>query len=178
MKKYLVISGSGPDRVGLVDAISGFISSKKLNIEDSRMAVLGGDFALILLVSGDEAGIGKLKENLAELKSKTGLSLTARASSAPEARQVEAALPYRMAVSGMDYPGIVKQFTNILHHAGVNIESLESRVSPAPLSGTPVFSMNCRLAVPAKVKIAQLKSDLNQAADEGNLDFDFEPINR
>ena len=89
MKKYLVISGSGPDRVGLVDAISGFISAKKLNIEDSRMAVLGGDFALILLVSGDEAGIGRLKENLSELKSKTGLSLTVRVSSAPEARQVE-----------------------------------------------------------------------------------------
>ena len=78
----------------------------------------------------------------------------------------------------MDYPGIVKQFTNILHNAGVNIKSLETKVTPAPLSGTPVFSMNCRLAVPAKVKIAQLKSDLNQAADEGNLDFDFEPINR
>jgi len=176
MKSCLVISGSGADRVGLVDEISGFLAAKELNIEDSRMAVLGGEFALILLVSGGELEVKWLSENLAELRTRTGLNLAARPTVAPGARQMEQTLLYRMVVSGMDHPGIVRQFTSALHNRGVNIESLETRVAPAPLSGTPVFTMECKLAVPVKVKIAQLKQVLNQAAEEGNLDFDLEPI--
>ena len=140
------------------------------------MAVLGGEFALILLVSGEEADIQWLEGNLAELKKRTGLNVFSKPTVAPAARQLEHTLPYRMVVSGMDHPGIVRQFTSVLHNNGVNIESMETRVAPAPLSGTPVFTMECRLAVPSGVKIAQLKYVLNQAADESNLDFDFEPI--
>jgi glycine cleavage system transcriptional repressor len=174
MKDYLVISGSGPDRVGIVDDISAFLSKQQINIEDSKMAVLGGEFALVLLVSGGQKEIAWLDQNLSELKDRTGLNLTARATVAPGTRQLAPALPYRLVVSGMDHPGIVRQFTNILQANKVNIESMETRVAPAPLSGTPVFTMECRLAVPAQLKISALRNELGQAAEAGNLDFDFE----
>jgi len=175
MIKYLVISGSGPDRVGLVDEISGFLSSKSINLEDSRMAVLGGEFALILLVSGEDQDIDWLMKNLSELMSRTGLNLQTRATIAAKERRLEKTLPYKMVVSGMDHPGIVRNFTGILHKYRANIEVMETRVSPAPLSGTPVFTMECQLAVPAQIKISQLKSELNYAAEQENLDLDFEP---
>ena len=57
MSAYLVISAIGQDRPGIVDEVSAFILSHQCNVEDSRMAVLGGDFALIMLVSGPETGV-------------------------------------------------------------------------------------------------------------------------
>jgi len=175
MNSYLVISGVGPDRVGLVDEISGFLSGKNLNIEDSRMAVLGGEFALILLVSGEDKNIAELIESLPKLSSSTGLNLQAKATVAPQARHLEKTIPYQMVVSGMDHPGIVSKFTSILHKYQANIEAMETRVNPAPLSGTPVFTMQCKLAVPAQLKIKELKSELSAVADQENLDLDFEP---
>jgi len=176
MKKFVVISGSGPDQVGLVDKISNFLSERNLNIEDSRMAVLGGDFALILLVSGEEEEINWLEENISRLAEDCGLNLTLRETRSPEERKLEKVLPYKMVVSGMDHPGIVHQFTSILHRYQVNIESMESRVYPAPLSGTPIFVMECRVSVPASVKLAELKSELAHRAEEENLDLEFEPL--
>lgn len=175
MKSYLVISGSGPDRVGLVDEISGFLTTRELNIEDSRMAVLGGEFALILLVSGEDKNIKNLVTELPNLMRQTGLTLQARETKAPASRQLEKTLPYQMVVSGMDHPGIVRRFTGILHKFQTNIEAMETRVKPAPLSGTPVFTMECKLAVPAQLKIKDLKSELLRVAEEENLDLEFEP---
>lgn len=176
MKKYLVISGSGPDRVGLVDEISAYLSSHKLNIEDSRMAVLGGEFALILLVSGEEKDINWLKKHFAELASRTGLKLSSRDTIAPTQRALKQIIPYQMTVSGMDHPGIVREFTAILHKYTINIESMETKLSPAPLSGTPIFKLECKLAIPAEVKIGKLKAELSRTAEQDNLDLDFEPL--
>ena len=175
MQKFMVISGSGPDKVGLVDIISSFMAENNLNIEDSRMAVLGGDFALILLVSGKEKDLNWLNQNINKLSELTGLNLTCKFTGAPEERELGPTLPYRLVVAGMDHPGIVNKFTSILHRHQVNIESMESRVYPAPLSGTPIFVMECKVSVPAQVKIAELKSELMQKAEEENLDLEFEP---
>ncbi len=178
MTKYLVLSGSGQDRVGLVDEISGILSGRSINLEDSRMAVLGGEFALILLVSGEDKNIDWLLGNLPDLINRTGLNLQGRPTRAPTERRLEKTLPYKMVVSGMDHPGIVRQFTGILHKFQANIETMETRVSPAPLSGTPVFTMECKLSVPAQLKISQLKSELNSASEQENLDLNFEPAEK
>ncbi|MBM3890900.1 MAG: glycine cleavage system protein R, partial [Verrucomicrobia bacterium] len=45
MRQYLVVSAVGQDRPGIVDRISEFILDHDCNIEDSRMAILGGEFA-------------------------------------------------------------------------------------------------------------------------------------
>ena len=54
MNQKLVITALGKDRPGIVDELSSTLFTHQLNIEDSRMSVLGGEFAIQLLVSGDE----------------------------------------------------------------------------------------------------------------------------
>ena len=39
MSSYIVLTAVGTDRPGLVDEISSFLATRKINIEDSRMAV-------------------------------------------------------------------------------------------------------------------------------------------
>ena len=49
-KNYLVISALGRDRSGIVDELSKTILDHDCNLADSRMTVLGGEFAILLLI--------------------------------------------------------------------------------------------------------------------------------
>jgi glycine cleavage system transcriptional repressor len=60
VKNYLVISAVGQDRPGLVDELSQTIYGCGCSIVDSRMAVLGGEFAMILMLGGNWNEIAKL----------------------------------------------------------------------------------------------------------------------
>ncbi|HDO34642.1 MAG TPA: glycine cleavage system protein R, partial [Chromatiales bacterium] len=59
MNNLLVVSALGQDRPGIVNELSLAILNCGCNIEDSRMTVLGGEFAVILLVSGNWSTIAK-----------------------------------------------------------------------------------------------------------------------
>ena len=63
--EYVVLTGMGPDRSGIVNTLSGFLLDCSANIEDSRMAVLGEQFAVILLASGEDGIEAKLKPGIA-----------------------------------------------------------------------------------------------------------------
>ena len=52
-KDHLILTAIGPDQVGLVEKISEFICRNGCNIEDSKMAVFCGEFAVIVLIGGD-----------------------------------------------------------------------------------------------------------------------------
>jgi glycine cleavage system transcriptional repressor len=175
MNKYVLLTAIGPDRPGLVDEVSKKLSERGLNIESSRMAVLGGEFAIIMLVSGEAAAADKLAAAASELSGRTGLQFFLRPTIAPRQRALASSVPYRMTVAGMDHQGIVHEVSQALHQFNVNIEALETRVAPAPVSGTPIFTMVASVAVPAEVKVRELRAVLMERADALNVDVEFEP---
>ena len=59
-KAYAVFSAIGADRVGIVDDLSGLVSEGGGNIEESKMAVLGGEFAVMMLVSIEAEALDSL----------------------------------------------------------------------------------------------------------------------
>ena len=73
----------------------------------------------------------------------------------------------------MDHPGIVQKVVSILHNHSVNIQSLDTQVKSAPLSGAPLFDLILDAAVPAETSIAQVKEELMDLAAEENLDLNF-----
>jgi glycine cleavage system transcriptional repressor len=169
---YLVLTAVGPDRPGLVKEISAQIHDAGANLEDSRMAILGGEFAVILLISGSRDVVARVEQNRAALEAKTGLHVALRPTARPQ--QARNYLPYTIRVTGVDRPGIVHTVTQILAGRGVNVASLESRLSYAPLSGTPMFVLEAQLQVPSELALTQLRRDLATACEEDNLDFAFE----
>ena len=60
----LVLSALGADRSGIIDELSRAVLDCGCNILDSRMAVLGGDFALLLQVDGNWNTLAKLEDQL------------------------------------------------------------------------------------------------------------------
>src|SRR5687767_2402611 len=92
-KDNLILTAVGPDQVGLVEKISQFIVQHGCNIEDSKMAVFCGEFALILLISGDAGSLMKVANAYNELGILTGLNISVRK---PAVKKVPAqSLPYR-----------------------------------------------------------------------------------
>ncbi len=57
---YLVVTAIGQDHPGIVRSFTKTITEHDCNIEDSRMSILGGEFAMILLLSGHWNAIAKL----------------------------------------------------------------------------------------------------------------------
>jgi glycine cleavage system transcriptional repressor len=171
-RRYMVLTAVGPDRPGLVQEISSAISESSANLEDSRMAILGGEFALILLFSGPPAAVGQVSDRCSTFESRLGLRVALHETK-PSTKGQEF-LPYRLRVSGFDRPGIVASISKVLAGMGVNVASLESRVQNAPLSGTPMFVLSAEVQVPSQLVLSSLRKELSAACDEENLDFSLE----
>ena len=172
-KAYLVLTAVGPDRPGLVNEISQMILASGANLEDSRMAILGCEFALLLLVSGSEQATAAVESSGPALGDKLGLRVMLKRTLRHEgARDF---LPYTIGVTGVDRPGIVHGVAGVLAKRGINVASLESRVSYAPLSGTPMFTLEADLQIPSEVALSELRHELSAICDDENLDFTLVP---
>jgi glycine cleavage system transcriptional repressor len=170
-KDHLILTAVGPDQVGLVEKLSEFISSRGCNIEDSKMAVFCGEFAVILLITGESGSLFKIANEYRELEAQTALTISIKTPS--KRRAVEPYLPYRLIASCMDHPGIVYQLSGVLSALGINIESMETKTYAAPDSGTPIFRLEANIAVPAKVNINALRERFSEIQREENIDVDL-----
>jgi glycine cleavage system transcriptional repressor len=169
MRSHAIVTAVGADRLGIVDDISKEILNVSCNIEESRMALLGGDFAALLLVSGEMDAIERLIREAPAFGTKLGLAVQARTTSAPS--EAVDALPYLLESASFDSPGIVHSIAAVLRRAGVNIAAMETDTAPAPWTGAPMFTMRARIAVPRTVSIATLRRDLMALEGEFNLDL-------
>ena len=77
-KTYLVLSALGEDRPGIVSQLSKVLLEAGCNIEDSRMAVLGGEFAVMLLVEGKWNTLAKVENSLPELGRQLGMTIISK----------------------------------------------------------------------------------------------------
>jgi glycine cleavage system transcriptional repressor len=170
-KDHLILTAIGPDQVGLVQKIAEFISRHGCNIEDSKMAVFCGEFAVIVLISGDGVNLVKIGRDYREIETETGLSISIKT---PATRTPpESFLPYKLTASCMDHPGIVYQISGVLSSLGVNIESMETKTYSAPVSGTPIFQLEANLAVPTRTNINQLRQRFSEIQREENIDIEI-----
>jgi glycine cleavage system transcriptional repressor len=170
-RDQLILTAMGPDQVGLVEKLSKFISGHGCNIEDSKMAVFAGEFAIIFLISGDSGSLAKISQDYREVEESTGLVLAIKS---PGARQTtEFFLPYKLIASCMDHPGIVYNISAVLSSLGVNIESMETTTYSAPVSGTPLFQLEAHLAIPARTNINEVRERLENLQREQNIDIEL-----
>lgn len=174
MKNYLVISAVGNDQPGIVNALSKAILTHDCNIEDSRMAVLGGEFALILLISGKWNAVAKIEKALQEMERKLGLTITVKPTQ--KRAPLDNMMPYLVDVVSMDHPGIVHEVAAFFSTRGINIEELRTATYPAAHTGTPMFSLSLTISVPGDLHIGRLRDEFTDFCDEMNLDGTLEPM--
>jgi glycine cleavage system transcriptional repressor len=170
-KTYLVATAIGRDKRGTVEAITDIIVKHFANIEESRMARLGGEFAVIMMLSISEENQENLVQELEALKEK-GLTLTTRQTDLSRIEVFQGYVPYQISVVGADHEGIVNRVARYLASENINVEEMETHVTPAPNTGTPLFSMTARVQAPPELGLSQLRQKLAEAGSE--LDVDIE----
>jgi glycine cleavage system transcriptional repressor len=171
---YIAVSAVGRDRVGLADDIAAWIEAAGGNVEESKMAVLGGEFAVIMLVSGSSETTRVLLDGSENTAGRLGLRLHATETTAPNASS--GGLPYTVETVSLDSPGIVHALTREIRAMGVNIADLETSSSAAPWTGAPVFRMKATLILPANLPVARFRENMEKLSHERDLDIRLGPV--
>ncbi|MBW2060078.1 MAG: ACT domain-containing protein [Deltaproteobacteria bacterium] len=172
MKEFAILFLLGPDRPGIVDEVSTFLFARQANIEDSRMAIMGGCFSIMTLISCTKRQLETIKAELGQLEN-LGFEVSIHEAKDPEDLPALAELPLKLELKAMDHPGIMQKVVHILHEHNINIQSLNTRVTRAPLSGSPLFNLILEAGVPAEEFMAAIKEELTGLAAEMNLDLSF-----
>lgn len=173
MSTHLVISALGADQPGIVNELTRCIYDYGGNVADSRMTVLGGDFAVMLLVTGNWNSIAKLEDQLPQLGEKLGLTISLRRTE--ERQHSRDTLPYVVEVVALDNPGIVHNLAHFFSSRNINIQDLHTSSYAAAHTGTPMFAVHMTVQIPAKQHIAGLREEFMDFCDQLNLDAIIEP---
>ena len=168
MTTKLVISALGKDRPGIVDELSKIIYQHSLNIEDSRMTVLGGEFAILLLISGEPASLDALQARSNDIEQALQMRLLIKATT--DSLPVDNAIPYAIEVTALDHPGIVNNIASFFSERNINIVDLHTENYSAPHTGSPMFALQMTIGISADTNIARLREAFTDVCDELNLD--------
>jgi glycine cleavage system transcriptional repressor len=139
----LAVTAVGADRPGIVAAVAEVLHDVGGNVEDSAMTILGGHFAIVLLVSSPVAA-EELRASLAPVADRLGLTVSV---SGAAGQSTGAEATHLLSVYGADKPGILAGVTRALADEGANITDLETRVLSA--GSDPVYAMVVELVVGA-----------------------------
>jgi glycine cleavage system transcriptional repressor len=174
MRTNIVFTLTGPDRVGLVEEVTRLMLDLGGNVETSRAVRLGGEFAILMLVTLPAENVAGLDSAFLHLTS-SGYRMTIGETEDTYEAAHRGWRPYRIEVNGADHEGIIHEIARGLSQRGINIESMETGTSAASVSGTPLFHMNALVVVPPELPEGQWLPELHEAASQANVDVDVSP---
>lgn len=170
-KKYIMAAFS-KDRPGVVADITGLLFENGCNLEDSSMANIKDEFAILLLFSGNGGGLDdRLAQGCQTLEAAKGITSYIRAVDSEEGQHQDAYTRRTITVEGIDQTGIVYKVSRFLADNHINIENLTSQRRLSPESGTALYFMNIKVQVPEDMSAPVLEEGLSRVGEELNLDI-------
>ena len=168
MRRWYALSAIGDDRPGIVADLAALIYDCDCNLEDSSMTLLGTEFAVLLLLSGESPDLERrLSAGCRRLEWEKRLTVFFRPlEGAPPPPRPPGTVAMECVVTGVDKAGIVARVSRVLADHHVNITALNTQTRPEPESGTPLFTMRIAMTVPANVDRYALREQLDRAAGE------------
>ena len=170
MPKRFVITLTGSDDIGVVEHVTELILECKGDVQASRMSRLGGEFAMLFLISVPVSETEHLAENIEKL-AKEDFKVTITETEWGVAAIHKDWIPYKIEVTGANHEGIIHEIAGHLSELGINIESIETNVVPAPMSGVPLFTMDAIVVAPPDLSRNQWRDELEEVADDLHVDL-------
>lgn len=169
MRRF-ALSAIGRDRPGIVAAVTRALLVHRVNIEDSQMAVLGGQFSMMLVLAAPgDTDPDALREELGTAATEIGLTslnldeLDEEQATSPEATHV-------VSVYGVDHPGIVHAVAAALADEGTSIVDLRTQLSGARES--PLYVLLLEVAGPPD------ENRLRELARDQGVELTVRPLER
>lgn len=170
MRTNIVLTLTGTDRTGIVEEITKLLLDLGGNVETSRMARLGGEFAVLMLISMPDGQLANLDKSIQSLIHQ-GFKVTTSRAEQSYAEAHAGWLPYKIQVFGADHEGIIHEIAHTLSQFGINIESMDTETTQAPNSGTTLFSMTALVVVPPSLPEQKWKAALKDAENHQHVDI-------
>jgi glycine cleavage system regulatory protein len=172
MKKHALLSATGDDRIGVAVDLTAALSSRGIEIEESRWSALRGRFAMLVEVGGEEKAIARLERELNVLGAKLGFGLQMkRLDSAPAKSR---GLPFWIETHSRG-PAGVEAVTGVLKAHGVNIEDLETEATTDSWTSRLQFQMKARVSLPPSCPRARLREALRELEADRGVEIAIEP---
>jgi glycine cleavage system transcriptional repressor len=171
----LSLSAIGRDRPGIVAEVTAALLRHELNIEDSQMAILGGHFAMMLLLSAPaEADLEALRDDLERVRQSLGLEALTL-SAVDELAPATAEPSHVVTLYGADHPGIVHAVSAALAERGVNIADLNTKLVG---SEPRVYVMMLEVGLPEGLSGEELEALLRSVAEAQGLELSLHPLDQ
>ena len=174
MEQLLVITAVGNDHTGAVQSVSQIILDCGASIRESRMTTLGAEFAMIMLVAGNWHAISRLEQQLDRHADDKSLAIHVRRTETMQFSKE--LLPYAIDVVCLDQPGIVHHLSGFFAERKIGIAEVTTRSYPAVHTGTPMFSVQMFVNIPAGIHISGIREEFMEFCDRLNLDAIMEPV--
>jgi glycine cleavage system transcriptional repressor len=174
MKRWFALSAIGPDRPGIVADLGELIYECDCNLEDSSMTILGSEFAVLLLLTGEGADVEqRLSSACKRIEWEKRLTVFFRPLEGEPVPYAVAqhAKPYELQAVGVDKAGIVAKVARCLAKYRININQMATSSRPEPGTGTPIYSMRVRMDVPGEIDLAALRRELEGIATSLHIEL-------
>jgi glycine cleavage system transcriptional repressor len=180
MRKRFIMTAFGKDRLGFIADVARVIYENGCSLEDSTMTNLSDEFAMIFLVEGEDTGpgmeplINSLERECRRLEMERGISAFVRPISEVSSTSKKDVKLHTLRVEGLDQAGIVFKISRYLADNGINITHFESRSTPSPQTGAPMYTIHLEFEVAPEADLAKIEEGLAEIGNELNVDITME----
>lgn len=164
----LVVTAIGADRPGIVSLLSERAQGFGANWAGSRMANLAGQFAGMVHFEIPAQNAEPLAQALRGLEA-SGLRIVIARSEAPTAPAGRRMV--KVELTGLDRPGIVRDWSRTLADHGVSIDDLHTEIVSDGASAEHLFKVKALLVVPEALPNETLRRALDTLAREMMVDI-------
>ncbi|MFQ5699236.1 MAG: glycine cleavage system protein R [Myxococcota bacterium] len=178
MRRWFILSAVGRDRPGIVADLARLIFESEANLEDSRMTILGSEFAAIALCSGSGEDLErKLAEGARRLEWQGRLTVLLRPLEGEPRPPVPAPGTHlaQVTAQGEDRAGIVAQVSQVLADRSVNIADLRSEGIVGP-SGVAIYRLTLLVEIPDSLTDAELEKSLDEVGASLGIEVRLEAL--
>jgi glycine cleavage system transcriptional repressor len=160
---HIVITGVGPDKPGIVAGLTHVLMQHGCNLEDSRMTILAGEFAVIVIAAMPEGQtLQPLQSALTVLETNLDFVATVKVLPhyVPHQSLTSAGQLYLLRVSGLDKTGITYHTTQLLAERQLSITDLQSQRFEG--EGGPVYMLLVEFLLNDSSRLPGLQAALAQ----------------
>lgn len=175
MSQHLVITAVGSDRSGICNQVVHLVTQSGCNIVDSRIALFGNEFTLLMLAAGSTSQITRVETTLPVLGQEHGL-ITMMKRTSPH-QELPHSYTIEVFIESDDKKGLTEQFTQFFADRSIGLASLSAKtIDKAKVSSdNNLFQIAITATVEAEYNLMQLQEEFNQLCTtlsvQGSLNF-------
>lgn len=174
MLQHLVLTALGSYTPQLAEQFSKALTDSGCSITDSRMTMLGNNFAMITMLAGNWDSIAKLEDMLPKLEERLDIAIHSKRTEL--FKPSTGLMPYAIDAVCSNRVSVVYELAKFFASNNIQIQEIYTSSYRASHTGSPMYSVHITVHIPTENSIASLRGDFMEFCDQLNLDAIMEPV--